>query len=30
MKLKDKYGFKRINLIGKFCVPVTPSTSRMI
>lgn len=30
MKLKDKYGFKHINLMGKFCVPVSPSTSRMI
>lgn len=30
MKLKDKYGFKHIDLKGKFCVPVTPSTSRMI
>lgn len=30
MKLKDKYGFKYINLIGNYCVPVTSSTSRMI
>lgn len=30
MKLKDRYGFKHIDLKGKFCVPVTSSTSRMI
>lgn len=30
MKLKNKYGFKHIDLIGKFCIPVTPATSRMI
>lgn len=30
MKLKNKYGFKHIDLMGKFCVPVTPATSRMI
>lgn len=30
MKLKNRYGFKHIDLMGKFCVPVTPSTSRMI
>lgn len=30
MKLKNRYGFKRMNLLGNYLVPVTPSTSKMI
>lgn len=30
MKLRNKYGFKNVNLLGSYCIPVTPSTSKMI